>query len=87
MLEIIECCVASLALDNCEQNYHCQPLEISQTIHTVCCEDDYFPKGKFKLFNSFFHSALFYQKVGFLLPICLPCFICGSYTTKINAVL
>ena len=22
-------------------------LAISQTIHTVCCEDDYFPKGKF----------------------------------------
>ena len=31
-------------------------LAISQTIHTVCCEDDYFPKGKFKLFNSLFHS-------------------------------
>ena len=31
-------------------------LAISQTIHTLCCEDDYFPKGKFKLFNSLFHS-------------------------------
>ena len=31
-------------------------LAISQTIHTVCCEDDYFPKGKFKPFNSLFHS-------------------------------
>ena len=31
-------------------------LAITQTIHTVCCEDDYFPKGKFKLFNSLFHS-------------------------------
>ena len=31
-------------------------LAISQTIHTVCCEDDYFPKEKFKLFNSLFHS-------------------------------
>ena len=30
-------------------------LAISQTIHTVCCEDDYFPQGKFKLFNSLFH--------------------------------
>ena len=33
-----------------------KPLAISQTIHSVCCEDDYFPKGKFKLFNSLFHS-------------------------------
>ena len=32
-------------------------LAISQTIHTVCCEDDYFPKGKFKLFNSLFHTV------------------------------
>ena len=32
-------------------------LAISQTIHTVCCEDDYFPKENFKLFNSLFHSV------------------------------
>ena len=32
-------------------------LAISQTIHTVCCEDDWFPKRKFKLFNSLFHSV------------------------------
>ena len=32
-------------------------LAISQTIHTVCCEDDYFPKGKFNLFNTLFHSV------------------------------
>ena len=25
--------------------------------HAVCCEDNYFPKRKFKLFNSFFHSV------------------------------
>ena len=31
-------------------------LAVSQTIHTVSCEDDYFPKGKFELFNSLFHS-------------------------------
>ena len=31
--------------------------------------------------------ALFFQKVGFLLPICLPYVICGSYETKINVVL
>ena len=26
-------------------------------LHTVCCVDDYFPKGKFKLFHSLFHSV------------------------------
>ena len=25
--------------------------------HAVCCEDNYFPKRKFKLFNSFLHSV------------------------------
>ena len=32
-------------------------LAISPTIHTVCYEDDYLPKGKSKLFNSLFHSV------------------------------
>ena len=31
--------------------------------------------------------TLFFQKVCFLLPICLPCVVYGSYITKINAVL
>ena len=34
-----------------------QPNPSHQTLHTVCCEDDYFPKGKFKLFHSLFHSV------------------------------
>ena len=50
-----------------------------------------FSKGKFKSFNSLFYSVylvyFFFQKGCFLLPICLPCVICGSYVTKINAVL
>ena len=55
MHEIMEFCVTCpLVLDNWEQNI-VKPLAISQTIHTVCCEDDYFPKGKFKLFNTLFH--------------------------------
>ena len=55
MHEIMEFCVTSpLVLDNWEQNI-VKPLAISQTIHNVCCEDDYFPKGKFKLFNTLFH--------------------------------
>ena len=32
-------------------------LAISQTIHIVCCKDDFFPKGKFNLFNGLFHSV------------------------------
>ena len=120
-------------------------LVTSQTIHILCCQNDYFVKGKFKLFNNnpfpnslgplfqnevkcsdfdmemIFHShqinliftrevvhfALFWKwgflelesglfvwhnvpcfskKIVFLLTICLPCVICGSYVTKINAV-
>ena len=40
-----------------ESNIIVKLLAISQTIHTVCCEDDYFTKGKLKLFNSLFHSV------------------------------
>ena len=60
----------------------------SQTIHTVCCEDDYFPKEKCKFFKvCSTQYTMVFQKVCFLLPICLPCIICGSYETKMNAVL
>ena len=121
-------------------------LVTSQTIHILCCENDYFAKRKFKLFNNkpfpnslgplfqnkvkfstfytemIFHShankshfhkrgcalglilkvrvfgtrkwpicftqcTLFFQKDCFLLTICLPCVISGSYVTQINAVL
>ena len=33
------------------------PMVRRKNIHTVCCEDNYFPKEKFKLFNSLFHSV------------------------------
>ena len=64
-------------------------LAISQTIHTVCCEDDYFPQEKSSSFKivCFARCTLFLQKVCFLLPICLSCVICGLNVTKINAVL
>ena len=56
----IEFCVTSslvvLWRSTTESKNIVKPLAISQTIHTVCCEDDYFPKGKFKLFSSLFHS-------------------------------
>ena len=51
-------------------------LAVSQTIHTVCCEDDYFPKGKFKFFlNSLFRSVyLVFTKslfsIAYLLVVC-----------------
>ena len=70
-----------------ESNKYCQTLGNNQTIHTLCCKDDYFRKGKFKLFNSLFHQVYLVQKVCFLLQICLPCVICGTYETKIKAVL
>ena len=47
----------------------------------------YFPKGKFKLFNSLFHSTysctVCFQCIRFLLRICLPCVICGTYEMRI----
>ena len=67
---------------------------MSQTIHTVCCEDDYFPKEKFNhSIVCFTQCTLFFHKVCFLLQICLRCVIswgggeCGGYVTRINAVL
>ena len=33
------------------------PMVRGKNIHAVCCEDNNFQKGKFKLFNSFFHSV------------------------------
>ena len=63
-------------------------LAISQTIHTVCCEDDYFQRKNLNyLIVCFTQSTLFFQKVCFLFQICLLCVFCGTYVTKINAVL
>ena len=45
--EIMEFCVTTNIVKH---------LAISQAILPLCCEDDYFSKGKFKLFNSLFHS-------------------------------
>ena len=92
---------SSMALNNCGKRY-CQTLGKKpnpckrqwlvamvgwKNIHAVCCEDNFFPKENFKLFNSLFYSVctLFFQYVGFLLPVCL-CAIFGTYVRKINAV-
>ena len=54
-----------------------------KNIHTVCCGDNYFPQGKFNLFNSLFHSvSLFFSIRLSLLPICLPCVSCGTYCNE-----
>ena len=53
----------------------------------MCCEDDYFPRKNLNLIICFTRCTLFFKKVCFLLPICLPCVICGSYMTRVNAVL
>ena len=63
-------------------------LAISQTIHIVCCEDDFFQRENLNyLMVCFTRYTLFFQKVCFLLQICSPCVFCGTYVTKINAVL
>ena len=51
-----------------------------KNIHAVCCEDNYFPRGKFKSLHQmvcFTECTLFIQYVLFLWSICLPCaYIC-----------
>ena len=57
--------------------------------HAVCCEDNWFAKGKFKWFKlivCFTQCTLFSEYVWFLLPICLPCVICRTYVMTIHAV-
>ena len=63
------------------------PMMRKENIHAVCCEDNYFPKGKFKLYFVSLSVSCFFQYVCFLLLIFfLPCVICGTYVTRINAV-
>ena len=78
---------SSLALDNWEQKF-CQTLgNMPNHSHFfVCCEEDYFPKGKFKSLNSLFHSVylvFFFSKRLFSFAD----LFAVRYETKINAVL
>ena len=59
-----------------------------KNIQAVFCEDNYFPKETFKVFSNLFHSVylVFSIRLFFILPVCLPCVICGKYVTRINAV-
>ena len=47
-----------------------------------------FSKGKISIYLRvcFTQCTLFFHKVCFLLPICMPCIICGSSVTKTNDV-
>ena len=90
MHEIMEFCVtSSLALHNWEQNY-CQILGNKPNHSLRVPRGRLFSKrenlSSFKIV-CFTQCTLFFQKVCFLLPICLPCVIGGSYVRKINAVL
>ena len=89
MHEIMDFCMtSSLALDNWEQKY-CQTLGNTAKPFTPCPARTiiFQRKNVNYLIVCFAQCTLFFQKVCFLLPICLPCVICGSYITKMNAVL
>ena len=62
-----------LAMNNTEKGQWPVPMIRDKNIHTVCCEDNYFPKGEFKSINNLFQCGCF------LVPICLPCVSCGTY--------
>ena len=55
------------------------PMVLVKNIHPVCCKDNYLPKGKFKLFNSLFHSV--YLAAFFCRALAV-----GRIITSINAV-
>ena len=55
------------------------PMVLVKNIHLVCCEDNYLPKGKFKLYNSLFHSV-------YLAAFVCRALVVGRIITSINAV-
>ena len=77
-----------LALDNWEQKY-CQTLGNKPDYSHHVLRGRVFSKEKNlnHLVVCFTQCTLFFQKVCFLLQICFPCVICGTYVTKINAVM
>ena len=63
-------------------------LAISQAIFTVYFDDDYFSKGKFKLFNSLFHSVYLVFPISlFSVADLFAVRHLWSYVTKMNTVL
>ena len=88
MHEIMESCMtSSLAFDNWEQKY-CQTLGNKPNYSHCAARTNIFQRENLDcIIVCFTQCTLFFQKVCFLLPICLQCIICGSHVTKINAVL
>ena len=82
------CVTSSLALDNWEQKY-CQTLGSKPNDSHRVLRRRLFSKGKNLNYAivCFTQCTLLFQKVCFLLQICLPSVIYGTYVTKINAVL
>ena len=54
------------------------PMMRKENIHAVCCEDNYFPKGKFKLYFVSLSVSCFFQYVCFLLLI----FFCRALSVE-----
>ena len=78
MHKIVKFCVtSSLAPNNLEQQY-------CQTLGNKPNEDDYFPNGKFKLFNNlftqrtFFFSKKFLFYCPFVFPVRYLCVVCNE---------
>ena len=73
MPKIVEFYVtSSLAPNNSEQQY-------CQTLGNKPNEDDYFPNGKFKLFNSLFtQRTFFFPKSFFLFSVRYLCVVCNE---------
>ena len=83
MHELMESCMtSSLAFDNWKQK-HCQTLG-NKPKHPRCASRTIiFQRENLNyIIVCFTHCTLFFQKVCFLLPICLQCIICGSHVTK-----
>ena len=89
MHEIMEFCVtSSLALDNWEQKILSTSWQWAKPLTPCAARTIIFQRENLNYsIVCFTQCTLFFQKVCFLLLICLPSVICGSYVTKINAVL
>ena len=88
MNEIMESCMtSSLAFVTWEQKC-CQTLDNKPNYSHCAARTNIFQRENLDcIIVCFTQCTLFFQKVCFLLPICLQCIICGSHATKINAVL
>ena len=91
MHEIMECCVTSfVALDNWEQKLLSNSWQDAKLCTPCAATTLIFPRENVNCLILCFTQLsvhCFFRKVCFLLPICLPCVICGLFVTKTNAML